>query len=471
MYGPPPHPDQVLVASGITEQPLAWAIALGVGALAIALAIGLRRRPAVAVALAALGEVSLLTAPFLGLLPGTVYGAYPTIDKQGSILFYLDGVHRRMLAAPFEVQTDPAAQLIGIHTGHLWVSEFFDLFLTSYAAFNAQGLLYLVLAIWCTWWFLATLSGDKRAAFALAAAYGLSLHVFRDLNWYTIEKAAVFTLPLYAGCWIRTLRDGGRWAVAGAAVVLVTALLNLYMALVLGLAAGLGTLIAAAGMLRAGNASGLARLRPLLASYGLTVVLIAPLIAAQALLLRGGSSLATPDCFLATRAALDTLTIWPPAWNRLEIWRAVEPISAVVALWALLRLRRSPLTWAVVGLGLAFASLALGPYVVGVANPVYFAAWYGIPYFWRIAKPEVFFFVSSLCILGLASLGLASLDLRTRTLAALHAAMLLMWIPLVRLHPVYPEFTEYAEATLAPTWTRRLDRTRRCEVDPPSQSR
>ena len=33
-----------------------------------------------------------------------VYGSYPTIDKAGSMVFYLDGVHLRML-------TDPAASL------------------------------------------------------------------------------------------------------------------------------------------------------------------------------------------------------------------------------------------------------------------------------------------------------------------------------------------------------------------------
>ena len=63
---------------------------------------------------------------------------------------------------------------------------------------------------------------------------------------------------------------------------------------------------------------------------------------------------------------------------------------AVVALGALL-------------VGATFGALSLGPELLGLANPLYLAAWWALPFFWRIAKPEVFFLVSWLCATRLSS--------------------------------------------------------------------
>ena len=71
-----------------------------------------------------------LTTPLLFNIDTAVWGAYPTIDKEGSLLFYQDGVHLRI----FQPQSfsDPAHRLIGFHMGHLWLSQLFDLFVQPF---------------------------------------------------------------------------------------------------------------------------------------------------------------------------------------------------------------------------------------------------------------------------------------------------------------------------------------------------
>ena len=80
------------------------------------------------------------------------------IDKAGSLLFYLDGVHQRMLLHPWLSPGDPAARLIGVHVGHLWITEIFDLVYSPVGAFNAQALLYPALAWYGAWLLLRDLS-------------------------------------------------------------------------------------------------------------------------------------------------------------------------------------------------------------------------------------------------------------------------------------------------------------------------
>ena len=197
MYGPPPDPRQLMAPVQLGTVPLAYLGCLLTG-LAISVLAALRKLPeALRVWLFILGQTIVLTMPLAWYLDRYVFGAFPTIDKEGSLLFYLDGVHVRMLLHPVQSLGDPAAHLIGVQTGHLWVTALFDMFLSPTGAFNAQALLYPALAWWACYLLLRDLCGHGRIAAVLAFAWGMGLHVFRDLNWYTIEKAAIFWLALY----------------------------------------------------------------------------------------------------------------------------------------------------------------------------------------------------------------------------------------------------------------------------------
>jgi hypothetical protein len=467
-YGPPVDPRQVSVPADPSDAPEAWALCIAVGLILTLLAWPLRSRPSWAAGLAALGQTVMLTAPFAALLPKYVYGAYPTIDKQGSLLFYLEGVHRWMASHPTQLASYAPARLIGVHVGHLWVTEAFDLFLEPFAAMNAQGLLWLVLAWWCAWGFLRTLGAGDAEAFVLALPYGLGLHLFRDLDGYTIEKAAVFVVPLYGTCWLRALRDGGDWPVSAAVVVLLSALLNLYLALVIGIASVVASAIVLAGVMvkdRKGPRAliGSVSLKRLAVHYVATAILITPVAWAQASLLSGGKAIASPECFLWGRAALDTVTLWPPAWNRLEAWAALHPLALLLAIAGLWTRRRDPQVAVLAILGLVTGLLSLGPELVpGVPNPAYLAAWYGLPFFWRIAKPEVFFFVTWACVLGVAALGTTDRLWTRGMLLVVYLAFVAVWVGTVRLHPAYPGFSEYRPAKLAPGWEKRLERQPEC---------
>ena len=188
MYGPPADPRQRIAPVEIFDAPEAYVFCILLG-IAVSLA-ALWRAPNVRVRAAffILGQSILLTAPLAAFLDTWMYGSYPTIDKAGSMVFYLDGVHLRMVSSPIASLHDPAARLIGVHVGHLWVTELFDLFLSPMGAFNAQAFFYPALGWYCAWLLFDEVTEKPRVSMLMAFPFGMGLHVFRDLNWYTIEK-------------------------------------------------------------------------------------------------------------------------------------------------------------------------------------------------------------------------------------------------------------------------------------------
>ncbi len=429
--------------------------------------------------------------PLAWFLDSTVYGAYPTIDKEGSLLFYLDGVHVRMLLHPLLSMGDPAAHLIGVHTGHLWLTAFFDLFLSPHGAFNMQGLLSPALAWFASWLLLRDLCDNRRIAFVLAFGWGMGLHVFRDLNWYTIEKAAIFWLAFF--CWAMhrawqqvpdvpvqaegvpggalpagRLRDTGPWPWGAALLFLLMTWNNLYLGLVgavMGATAFFGALATAATAWRRQRAApgdtaraaayhrAAARFRNLGLACVACTAFVLPLIAWQALLLGGGPSLGDPDRFLYERAALDSFSLVPFRWNRLEPWRALNMVIVGLALFGGWARRRDPRVRYAVATGSLLAALSLGPFLLpGVENPLYMAARALIPGFWRIAKPEVFFHGAWLLMCCVAAIQLARVVPRPRSLGALYLLFVLAWLVMVRTHPAYPELTLPVHSTLSPDW-------------------
>lgn len=452
MYGPPPDPRQILAPVQLVDDP--WShLACILGGLALSAAAVLWKRPPRALRYLTfiVGQVTCLTAPLLVHLNRFVYGSFPTIDKEGSLLFYLDGVHLRMLLHPLSSPADPAARLIGVHVGHLWVTQIFDVFLTPLGGFNAQAFASLVLGWWAMWLLLKAVCGDERVALLLAFPFGMGLHVFRDLNWYTIEKAAVFWLPLFALALLRAWRDGGRWRWVPGLVFVAMSWMNLYMGMIAGfLAAAAWLWLLAESLWKKERTLGLRRV-----SHAGTVclLLICPLLVWQWALMQGGPQLGTPERFLWERAALDGFSLVPLAWNRLEVHRALNLIGVGLALfgvvgsWSDRRVRFALAT------GLVAALISIGPVLLPgpVENPLYMLVRFVVPGFWRVAKPEVFFHVTWMLMLCVASLQLVKVCGR-RGVYALYAIFFAGWLLMVRTHPAYPPMTQPQESTLSTGW-------------------
>lgn len=449
MYGPPPDPRQVLLSLPIGEF---WALYLFCALLGLGLSAGalLRGLPAAArAALFVLGQVVLLTAPLAAVLDQVVLGSWPTLDKAGSLLFYLDGVHRRVLLDPLGSVEDPAARLIGVHLGHLWVVELFDLVLSPLGAFNAQGLLNVALG----WWAASLLAREEGAgwphAVALGFPFGMGLHVFRDLNWYTVEKSAVGWLALFAVALVRAARGGSaRWAALAAGAYVLAAWMNWYLALVGAAGAALALALCLIGE----------RGRPSAGTWALGRACVAcalaalPLVLLQGALLRGPQTLGDPERFLIERAIPDSFTLVPLRWNRLELHRALNGVVLGLALWAALRRWEDRAVRLWVGVGLGLFALSLGPRLApGLPNPVYELPRLWLPGFWRVAKPEVFFEGSYLALIALAARGAAALS----PPAGLYLLFPLGWLLVVRSHPVYPPLAEPSELSLDPGWVER----------------
>jgi hypothetical protein len=424
-----------MVPHGLAALPIPWALCLigGLGVTALAL-VG-RFPPALRAFFFCLGQVVFWTAPLAGHLEPDLYGAFPTIDKSGSIAFYLDGVHRRLVAHPIASLSDPAVQLIGIHVGHLWLVEVFDTFLSTAGAFNAQALLYPTLGWWSAALLCTILGSSWSTGIALGFGFGMGLHVFADLNWYTVEKAAVFVLALYAASLAKTFQ-GGRWWVLSVVAWLGCALMNWYFALV--------AAVGAAVLLVCTRSVHLAR------ACAATTLLALPLAWFQFQLLGGAAHPGSPEAYLYGRAALDVVSLADGTWNRLELWRALDPIFVAVAAWGTWKTRQEATTRVLLAAGSVFLLLSLGPFPLGLSNPLWLGLRAVVPGFWRVAEPEVFFQGTLLCALAI---GARALGPHPR--AWMYPVVAAIWVVSVETHPAFPGFSVFREPRLAPAWTHR----------------
>ncbi len=437
MQGPPPDPRQILLAPDLAAWAFTALVALALALVAWRLANGSpgAARAHVSRFLALLAATVVLTAPAAGMLPRAWWGSFPTIDKAGSLHYFREGVQWRVLDPG-----DPGVQLIGAHVGHLWPTSLLALVMPEHAAFGAQHLLHLAFAWFAAALLLEELCGDRRVAVLCAASFALNLHQLRDVNWYTVEKTLVAWVPLHAWALLRAHRstDGAarHWPLAAGAIFLGACLTNLYVAW---LCAGVTVLVVA--MLRS---------RGTLLAAGATVLAGLPVAALQLALLRGPGAVGTPEQFLLQRAALDVVEVWPPRWNRIEAWAALDPATVLLAMVGVgvgfmgRGGSRPPVTpprvGALVAIGGTFLALSLGPFLDhpgGVPNPAYRALGV-IPGAWRIAKPETFFHVTWLCACALAALALVRVGAGRGRLALVGAAMLAGWVMLARAHPVAP---------------------------------
>jgi hypothetical protein len=366
-----------------------------------------------------------MTAPAAAMIPTSWWGAFPTTDKSGSLLFYLSGVHLRIFDA-----ADPATRLIGFGQGHLWIVAALDLLTDAVTAFNLQALLNVALNVACTAALFHAVCRDRWASLLLAIPVGANLHVFRDIQWYTIEKSGVYWLPLYALALLRARAGRGPWFAP-----VMFAAMSFYNAywLVVGAAMGAAALVDAV----------VHRNRQLAIAVVASALAGLPFVAWQASLMSGGTFAGAED--FAARAALDVAD--SSGWNRLEWSRVADPL---LVLLAIVGTRRH---WKLLLAAAALAALAMGP-----VSPVYRAVAL-LPGMWRFAKPEVFLWPAWLAIGTAGACALAELGPWRNSRAAKvagFAVVLATWTAQVRLHPVYPGFSERVEVKLDRHWERRL---------------
>ena len=439
------------------DMPLAWALCGVLAAIVLTLARSQPRARLRWASLVATGLAVLLLAPAPVLGPSPWFGAlwwgdFPTIDKAGSFAFFQDGVHRG--AWPWALPRGPAVALIGAHLGHLQQVGWAARWMPDHAAFGLVAVAQPLAGWVCTSLWLRGRGVGPWPALTMGLPFGLGLHVMRDINWYTIEKGAVFWLPLWL--WIV---DGAARRSALAPVAGLTFLWmcwnNLYLGMVAGVV-GLGEGLRSMGRLWQGAPDARRRW----AALTLSAMAPLPLLHAQmALMAEGAPGVGSPARFLTERAALDVVSLWPPRWNRLELWRAVDPTVGLLGLWgapALFRARGGAAHALTCGLlfGLALGPrLALEPGGPGPENPLYALMLQIIPAAWRVAKPEVF--AEGALLLLLLSAGL-HLSKQTRTVQVAALVMVLAsWWPLVRAHPAYPGHSLHQSIRLDPAWSDR----------------
>jgi hypothetical protein len=450
MYGPTADPSQRIAPVEIFDVPEAYIFCFAVGGLITALAWRRNLPVELRAAFFILGQCIFLTAPLAFFVDTFVYGSFPTIDKAGSMAHYLDGVHLRAIADPIAALSDPAVQLIGVHMGHLVTTSFFDLFLSPVGAFNIQALLFPALAWYFAWWLFWEHSGSSRAAMLMSFPFGMGLHIFRDLNWYTIEKAAIFWIPLFVLVCTWAVRRGLRWRWAPAVVLALSTWTNVYLGMMGG--AILVVIFVSLWVTRHPQ-----RHRITMASAG-AVVAVLPLVLAQWMLMADGPQLASKDAFLWQRAALDSFSLNPLAWNRLEVHRSLNLVALALAAWGMRAGRWKGVVPIAGALALLFFFLSLGPilWAPDVSNPVYMGVRAVVPGFWRVAKPEVFFHVTWLMLLGIAAIECHRLGLTKRTLGLWYIAFVAAWLVMARSHPAYPPMTMPVATALDPDWAERV---------------
>ena len=338
------------------------------------------------------GCVSLITGPWLGILNQKVIGAYPTIDKEGSLLFYLDGVHWRLLNHPIVSMDDPAIQLIGLHLGHLWISEFFDIFLSTFGSFNAQMIFNLILNQISAMFLLKhfyekqcqLMKEDWYKIIILSITLGLQLHVFRDINWYTIEKSAIYPLFFF---WtyldqLASNRKQGWWLPL---LYFSAIFINFYW----------GLLLAILGFCYAiplcKNAIQSKSIKMLYCNQMMRNLIfctaIGMLFAVLQLYLMSSETPFASHHDFSKRAILDSFELFPPNWNRMGV---ILPINAIIIWFGFKYQNKNTL---LIFIAFLYFLLSLGPKIDQFNNPVYqLFSW--IPGVWRFAKPEIFFFIT-----------------------------------------------------------------------------
>jgi hypothetical protein len=374
------------------------------------------------------------TTPLLAVSSDAIWGAFPTIDKEGSLLFYRDGVHLRLFQF-----SDPAHRLIGFHMGHLWIAQFLDLFTSDIGAFNLQGLLNIALTWYCTTLLLCEMGAKKIWAWLLASQLALHLHLFRDINFYTIEKSAIYPLSFFWYCTLRTAKGWKYGPIMMGLSFFISSWINLYWGI-------FETLLTPCIFLIHRKDGHQRRLIKGVIScfiFGLCIAVY------QQLLTTSGPPFAHTEQF-SQRAALDRFSIWPLSWNRLSWYTSLTPLLFIGIVGGI---TQKKLETKYLGITLFFFLLSLGPNIFeNTQNPIYLAL-SKVPSLWRFAKPEAFFFIS---FIGLLS-SLIHIKPNRMVLTIIGILISIQWFSITRTQEEYPQYLSTPiETALPKNWERRI---------------
>lgn len=422
---PPFDPRQIIIEATVMNHVSTFIVAFLIALLAYKVKRG-------SIFLYTLATCIALTSPMLGLATEAVWGAYPTIDKEGSLLFYRDGVHHRLFSF-----SDPAHRLIGFHLGHLWISQILDWFVGDIGAFNLQALLNVSLTWYCTYRLLHLLGATRLWAWLLASQMGLHLHLFRDIQFYTIEKSAIYPLLMFWEAFIRAAKGEKKAPLWMGVSFLLASWINLYWGIFCVLMTGPFLWI-----YRRENRNCIIKGIGCCILFGIGIGIY------QQLLTISGPPFAHSDQFMK-RAALDNVTLWPPSWNRLPWYASISPLIVICTIWAWFN---KYLMRTFIGFGCLFFILSLGPYILEeVPNPIY-QGLTALPALWRFAKPEAFFFLSFIAILT----SLVRINPSKKIAVMMGLLFLMQWCG-IRTHKEYPSyFSEPIQTTLPKNWERRV---------------
>ena len=417
--------------------------------------------------LGVLGITALLTAPWVSVLHKAVIGAYPTIDKEGSLLFFEHGVHHLWLTDSSRSLMETGLPLVGIQVGHLWLTQVFAWFVPTFVAFNIQSIVHICLNVLAVLFWLD--SFEKRSytqrhiqwyeikSWIVGFIIGAQLHVFRDIHWYTVEKSALFPLFVFWGI-LHRLRHKEEHRALHSPIALMTVytlagLYNFYWAILLPILT-------------------LAYVTPTNTKNKQFRQAITGCIAVGLLLGFGQWSLQSAKFQFAEvsafkiRAGLDIFSISTLDWNRMGFWRPINPlILGIVALMGIQNLRKHQSTttfhnhqdnqstiaeakthrrlWWCMAL---FCTLSLGPNLpFEIANPIY-KAFQLLPGMWRFAKPEIFLILPYAFV---AKQAISSETLfKKQTDYGVWTLIVLVYLCGLYSSPAFPYMTQFIEGTL-----------------------
>jgi hypothetical protein len=186
-----------------------------------------------------------------------------------------------------------------------------------------------------------------------------------------------------------------------------------------------------------------------------------PLAALQFALMQNAAP-SDPQLYLEQRAALDILSLSDLHWNRLPLWRVVELMAFCYGIAAVIKYWSAPLVRLLAMVAAGLLLLSLGPNITPtIQNPLFMAIWHVVPGFWRVAKPEVFFYGTWLLVLCCSSYGLSRSSIfctvSKRMQVTIYCVTLVWWIFAVRNHEVFPGFSTPLESELGEVWRARLN--------------
>ena len=326
----------------------------------------------------------IITFPLVGMcfVTDSIIGAYPTIDKEGSLFFYRQGVHIDALLNPIEAMHSRGVQLIGFHTGHHWITQFFNLFFPLYIAYNLHVLCNFLLATVSMWTLLFFQDSDHSKAWnriGFSILFGCGIHSYVDAHWYTIEKSALYILPIFYLCLVYIKKP--LWT---GIVFLISAYINLYFAIISGMLS-----LIYLGFHRNQWRQGIG-----IFATGVIVLIY------QGMLMNYSPISTTPEMYIEQRARFDSLHLFEFDWARIPLYLVINPII----LWFGIRSPEKK-QWELVAF-LLFFVLSIGPCIYAtIENPIYMIFATKIPFMWRFSEPEIFF---HLCLLILYTWALRS---------------------------------------------------------------